>query len=65
MILDALISAFGVRNFFSNIALMPLPLSIFVAYFFVYLRTTWLRELLFLVLILLIIFTQLIFRNYF
>lgn len=65
MILDALISAFGVRNFFSNIALMPLPLSIFVAYFFIYMRSTWLKELFFLVLILLIIFTQLIFRNYF
>lgn len=64
MILDALIVLFGMRNFFSNIALMPLPLCIFIAYFFLYMRNGWLKEALFAALIISIPFAQFIFRNY-
>lgn len=64
MILNALITTFGMRNFFSNMALMPLPLSIFMAYLFIYMRNSWLRELLFIALIILIIAAQVIFAQY-
>lgn len=61
---DLLILLIRKHNFYLNASLFPLPLSIFTAYFFQYLSANWLKEVLFTVLIVLILFAQLVLAQY-
>lgn len=63
-VIELLMVIFSRRNFFSNISLLALPLSIFAGYLFVQIRLNWVRECLFAALLVAIIASQLLFKHY-